>query len=398
MIIFEDRLIEKCYGQSVELLLRNSHKYGTAAALPTDKAKHNLYTNIFGRDASICALGMVASGDKKLLDIARTNLLTLARYQTKSGQIPSSVDPVKDKKFFYFLGSIDSTLWWLVAIDFYDRHAGDKALKSGLSVCIKKALTWLFYQDTNADGLLEQSEASDWADNMPANGRTLYTNVLWYRALERFGFDREKKLASDGLNALFRPHEASTKRSLFFSQDRFHRLVELRIMKKLTDNVPYYLHYIGHKNASDRCDVYANALAILFGVASPARAKAIVRWFRDKKISRKYPAIALYPPIERKDYDWRPYLDEENKPYNYHNGGIWPFVGAFYVMALRKTGHLDPARKELARLAEANRINNWQFNEWFQGKTGKPMGMHGQSWNAATFLLAYHYLKGDIDW
>ena len=50
----------------------------------------------------------------------------------------------------------------------------------------------------------------------------------------------------------------------------------------------------------------------------------------------------------------------------------------------------------LENLAKANKINNWEFNEWFHGITKKPMGMKGQSWNAGMFILAYHYLKGEV--
>jgi glycogen debranching enzyme len=83
----------------------------------------------------------------------------------------------------------------------------------------------------------------------------------------------------------------------------------------------------------------------------------------------------------------------QNYPYQYHNGGIWPFVGGFWICALEKTGQSALAREELGKLAQANQKNNWQFNEWFHGKTGKPMGMPGQSWNAGAFLLAYYCLK-----
>ena len=86
-----------------------------------------------------------------------------------------------------------------------------------------------------------------------------------------------------------------------------------------------------------------------------------------------------------------------NKPDQYHNGGIWPFIGSFWAMALHKTGKKELALQELARVAELNKINKWEFNEWFHGKTGEPMGMPGQSWNASTFILAYHYLKGEVE-
>jgi hypothetical protein len=41
-------------------------------------------------------------------------------------------------------------------------------------------------------------------------------------------------------------------------------------------------------------------------------------------------------------------------------------------------------------------MNGWQFKEWFHSKTGKPSGMTGQSWNAATFLLAQHAMHRRI--
>jgi hypothetical protein len=30
----------------------------------------------------------------------------------------------------------------------------------------------------------------------------------------------------------------------------------------------------------------------------------------------------------------------------------------------------------------------WEFNEWFHGLSGRPMGYGGQSWSAALYLFA----------
>ena len=38
-------------------------------------------------------------------------------------------------------------------------------------------------------------------------------------------------------------------------------------------------------------------------------------------------------------------------------------------------------------------FDGWRFTEWFHGRTGKPMGMAGQSWNAAAWLLAQRALE-----
>jgi glycogen debranching enzyme len=85
---------------------------------------------------------------------------------------------------------------------------------------------------------------------------------------------------------------------------------------------------------------------------------------------------------------------QQNIVHQYHNGGIWPFVGGFWVMALAKLGLHEQAWSELVRLAQANALDDWRFTEWFHGRTLAPMGMAGQSWNAATFLLARRALLG----
>ena len=46
-----------------------------------------------------------------------------------------------------------------------------------------------------------------------------------------------------------------------------------------------------------------------------------------------------------------------------------------------------------------NALDDWRFTEWFHGRTLTPMGMAGQSWNAATFLLALRALQtGERCW
>jgi glycogen debranching enzyme len=86
----------------------------------------------------------------------------------------------------------------------------------------------------------------------------------------------------------------------------------------------------------------------------------------------------------------------QNLPFQYHNGGIWPFVGAFWALLLIRQGRGDEALAEMERLAALNGINAWEFNEWFHGRTGVPGGMPGQSWNAALFLLAAAALENDL--
>jgi hypothetical protein len=84
----------------------------------------------------------------------------------------------------------------------------------------------------------------------------------------------------------------------------------------------------------------------------------------------------------------------QNFAWQYHNGGIWPFVGGFWVAALTQAGQRAAARRDLARLARANALGGWAFREWLQGRTCAAGGMRGQSWNAAAFLIACHAAAG----
>jgi glycogen debranching enzyme len=85
---------------------------------------------------------------------------------------------------------------------------------------------------------------------------------------------------------------------------------------------------------------------------------------------------------------------QQNLEWQYHNGGIWPFVGGFWVAALTLTGETERASAELVKLARVNALDDWSFNEWLHGQTLQPRGMRGQSWNAAAFLLALDCVRG----
>jgi glycogen debranching enzyme len=67
-------------------------------------------------------------------------------------------------------------------------------------------------------------------------------------------------------------------------------------------------------------------------------------------------------------------------------------VGGFYVAALVKAGRLAEAERQLERLAEANRQGlhqEWEFNEFLHGQTGRPMGAIGNAWSAGMYVYAH---------
>lgn len=391
----ENNLINECRKKAVELLIKNSSKNGIIASLLNKKSRKRNYNNIFGRDASICALGMVVSKNKKLIEAAKNGLLNLEKFQAENGQIPFFIDPKNQKSDFWYLGNIDSTLWWLIAIFYFDKYSGDKIkLKNKLSKNIQSALRWLISQEHPKFFLLIQNEASDWADIMPRSGFVLYSNALWYWVKKLYGFKNTEETKKN-FNYIYYPWQ-KIPANYFAKNHRAKRLVNYIRQEKKKDCL---LSFINFSFWGNDIDIYGNLLACLSGAADKRRAEKIIRYFLDKKISRPHSVKSCLNPIMERSKSWRRYMESHqlNFPYQYHNGGCWPYIGGFWVMALKNIKEESKlAENELVKLAQTNKINNWQFNEWFHGKTGKPMGMAGQSWNAANFILAYHYLGGDF--
>ena len=154
----------------------------------------------------------------------------------------------------------------------------------------------------------------------------------------------------------------------------------------------------GFRDYADRFDTLGNLLAILFGVADRRKADLILDYIHGCGLNEPFPVRALYPVIHPGDNDWRDYFRVRNlnQPHHYHNGGAWPFIGGFYVAALVQAGRLEEARTQLAKLAAMNQQGNneeWEFNEWFHGHSGRPMGFAGQSWSAAMYLFAQNAVE-----
>ncbi|AGU51089.1 glycoside hydrolase-like protein [Variovorax paradoxus B4] len=379
-------LIDDCSRASLQLLERNLTPHGILAATRTEAAVARRYTRIFGRDAAICVMAMCGSGVPALEQGAVASLDALAAQQAANGQIPKYVDPDGHDADFWYLGCIDATLWWLIAVDHVRRHGRVGPLH--WSGEVERAIGWLLAQEHQHFRLLQQNEASDWADIMPRSGYVLYSNALWYEVKRRFALDHAEA-TQHHFNHLFNP----------FQQDlpEYHRARLLRHYARRGRADPgLYLSFVNLSFVGDEGDVFGNVLAIQSGLADAEMANRIVKTIAAARACEPYPVRVVLHPLTREHALWRPYMarHQQNLVHQYHNGGIWPFVGGFWVMALARLGLHDMAWPELARLAHVNQLGGWRFTEWFHGRTLAPMGMAGQSWNAATFVLARRALQG----
>ena len=382
-------LVEVCHAKALDLLQENLTPQGILAARRTPAAEERSYTRVFGRDAAICVLAMAGSGIAALEHGAVASLDALAAMQAPNGQVPKYVDPQGEDADFWYLGCIDATLWWLIAADHVLRDgSGDKtALRARWRPHIDRALGWLLAQEHQRFFLLQQNEASDWADIMPRSGFVLYTNALWYRVKRLFGLPGQDA-THHHFTHLFHPF----KRDL--PEYRRARLLG-HYARRGQRNPGLYLSFVNLSFAGDEGDVFGNVLAILCEVAGDSMAHEIVKTLLAARVGDPYPVRTVTDPIAPDDERWRAYMGRhrQNHPHQYHNGGIWPFIGGFWVLALVRLGMTQIARDELSRLAWVNSLDDWRFTEWFHGRSLAPMGMAGQSWNAATFVLARRALE-----
>jgi glycogen debranching enzyme len=378
------QLLAECRARAVELLRRNLTPAGILAATPTARSRKRGYTAIFGRDAAICAIGMALSGDALLEREAVTGLRTLAEHQAPNGQIPKFVDADEREADFWYLGCIDSTLWWLIAIAFLDSRRRPRGLKRRYAKQIRLALQWLLAQEHQRFHLLQQNEASDWADIMPRSGFVLYTNALWYHVKRLYRIPHAKQ-TRENFNGLFHPFSAR------IAEYRRARLLNEYVLRKAR-NRDLYLSFVNFSFFGDEGDAFGNVLAVLYGLADESSAQKMIRALEKSRVHEPYPLRVVVRPIRRKSALWRPYMSRhrQNAAWQYHNGGIWPMVGAFWLAALAAYGKKREAGVGLIQLARACELDKWGFTEWLHGKKLSPHGMRGQSWNAAGFLIAHH--------
>jgi glycogen debranching enzyme len=377
-------LIEDCRRRAIGLLHANSTAAGIQAASASKKAAARGYEAVFGRDAAVCALGMAVSGDAKLRAHAANGLATLAEHQAANGQIPKFVDVRRAEADFWYLGCIDATLWWLVAIALLDRIDPASRLRRRHAHAVRKALAWLRCQEHQRFFLLQQNEASDWADIMPRSGFVLYTNALWYLVKRLYRLEQQAQTRANA-NHLFHPFGRE------LAEYRRARLLA-NYARNSAHNRDLYLSFVNFAFFGDEGDTFGNVLAILCGLTDARATLRVLKALDRGALSDPYPIRVLCDPIPVDSFLWRPYMTRhrQNLPWQYHNGGIWPFVGGFWIAALVAAGLHERAGAELVKLARANRLGNWAFNEWLHGQTHAPSGMAGQSWNAAAFLIAYH--------
>lgn len=371
------KFVEQAEAAAVEVLLHN--RRGPYHGLPRTAGWG--YPEPYTRDLMIASLGVLVSGQEKLIKAWRQVLEVQAENQTPLGHIPSLVHDPDDR------GASDTTPLFLLAVGLFRQVTGEPEL---LREATDRALTWMQYQGPCDRVLVAQLPTSDWRDEQWVLGYGLYVNTVLYAALRLLG-QHER---ADALREMM-THFA-------VKGDRQQRHVHEGLVLRRT---PYYAMWSYKVYRSDRFDLLGNSLAILSGIASPTRASHLVTWIETEcEALRKNGDLAVdlppnfFPYTRPEDPDWKPRDEKYNQPGEYHNGGIWPFICGFYIAGLVAAQRYRLAERKLMALTKLIHLRRvadveFGFNEWHRAQDGTPQGQDWQTWSAAMYLYAAHCVK-----
>jgi hypothetical protein len=367
--------VEEAKQAALDVLLHN--RKGPYQGLPRTAGWG--YPEPYTRDLLISLLGIAVTENKELIESIRIVLETLAKNQTEHGHIPSLVHDKDD------VGASDTTPLFLLAVGIYRKVTGKQNF---LQKTTQKALSWMAYQSPGDRSVVAQLPTSDWRDEQWVLGYGLYVNTLVYSYLRLF----ERHEEADQL--------LKEMKHFTITGDVIHRHVHEGLV---VPHKPYYALWSYKVYSSERFDLLGNSLAILSGIAPPSRAEEMIAWVEDECLSmKKRGQLALdlppnfFPFIRPRNPDWLPRYRKFNRPGEYHNGGIWPFIAGFYVAALVAAKKYSLAEEKLLVLTEVVKTSNsrlnknlkFGFNEWLKAQSGRPLGQNWQTWSAALYLYA----------
>jgi glycogen debranching enzyme len=383
--------VDATYADAIESLRRCCCEWGLKAS-----GRPLGHHQIWARDSMIASLGARLVQDDQIQHAIQASVSLLKEHRGPRGAIPNNVDCATLRP--NFRAYADGGLWWIVA---------GTLLAPDLDV-VREVLGWYECQDVDQSGLLSMQESSDWQDLFCTRGKGLYLNCLYVMALRRAAvlfkdeeadrLRRRAALVAERINIYFwYAGDGNIDRAIShtFSTEGTPRVDSMgrqRVMpvKRYLTDERYYLPYLGFRSLGEWFDSFGNILAILAGVADHEQSGIILDFISRCSLD-VWPLRSLTPVIRPGDADWRDYYGSLNAPHRYHNGGVWPFLGGFYVAALVKAGRTEAAELALRSLAQLNQCG--QFNEWHHGETGHPMGAQDQAWSAGMYLFAWECVR-----
>ncbi len=345
------------------------------------------YARVWSRDGVMAGISGLLTNDSIIIKAFKITLESLARNQTKLGQIPSNVywdstTNTEKASFGTISGRVDATTWWIIGSCIYGRMDKEFALENKQK--IYQALQIIESWEMNNAKLIHTPMGGNWADEFVTYGYTLYDNCLRYWATklvadiyEDFSLNQLADIIAICIKSNFDPRSENT--------DQMHRNAFLRVK----DRSPLYMFSsFSADGYIERWDMAGNALAILLGLNDSER----IETFLNKQFSHAlYPVF--YPPITEESHDWKLLSNNynyqfKNYPYHFHNAGSWPIFLGWLSLGMTLNDRRNQAEKIKLTLEQLMSKNKGkEFKEYWNIKTLEPGGTNHLCFSAAGYLL-----------
>ncbi|MGB7875752.1 MAG: hypothetical protein WBL25_15335 [Anaerolineales bacterium] len=272
--------------------------------------------------------------------------------------------------------SLDGQALLVIAALTYAQQVEDTSFLQNHWEQLDLAMQWLKNNNHNVDStLLSQGAYADWADSVARRGNVLYTNVIYWKALS------EMALAAASLN--------KTDEAVVY-------VSEAEAVSRAIQEVFWRpdLGYFVTSHNLEQLSSAGNLLAIAWGLSFPEQTESILKVMDEAGMAEPVPTRVAYPSYPPNLIAIENLLGGLA---NYHTEASWLWIGAWHVIALANSDHLDQAQEIMSRIAEVI-VRDRQVNE-VHGPDGKPLksiwykSESPLTWNAGMIIHAYNILE-----
>jgi hypothetical protein len=440
---------------------------GAVAAIPL-KHSHDLnYGEVFIRDNVPVMLYFLLDGKGEIvrhfldtcLELQSKNFQTLGIFPTSFIEIDGEIKVDYGQRAIGRVCSVDASLWWPILAYIYVTWTGDRAwatqpeVQQGLS----KFLDLILHPGFRDAPTLYVPDGAFMIDRpLDVWGNPLEIQVLLYGALKSaaglINIDLEEKGYANNYSETVDRLTEIQFQQLPYTIAWIKRLrryllkhywIKGNIVQNLrrhpteqygdtivnehniqTETIPNWLqewlgdrggYLIGNIRTGKpdfRFFTLGNCLGAIFDVISPTQQRSLFRLILQNQsaLIAQMPMRICHPPLD--DVEWRKKTgyDRKNLPWSYHNGGHWPCLFWFLVVAIlqlrRKSPRLTAEDYELEAMLQKTyeailqRLPIQKWAEYFDGPTGVWIGQQArlyQTWTIVGLLLADRFLNVNPD-
>jgi glycogen debranching enzyme len=360
-------------------------------------AGYRNFSESWARDFGFAAYGLLTL---KQYNPVKETLEAFLWYQTRDGQLPVKLHSMNTvTRFLHSLFGREQSIETLLRPKYVSGHGAPSLDGQALLVIaalayvqetekisflqdhwgeLRSAMQWLekYLKESDEDPLLHQGAFADWADSIARLGRVLYTNVVYWKALSEMA-------------------QAATKLDL--SQEAVYYLVKAENVLRAI-NQHFWRDDLGYFVTSDQLHQLSsdgNLLAIAWGLANAEQAESILKVMEEAGMAEPVPTRVTYPSYPRELIALENLLGGMS---SYHTNASWLWIGAWHIIALVKTGHLEAAQKLVLRVLDII-VRDRQVNE-VHAPNGEPLSSMWYTpeapltWNAGMIIYACHVFEG----